>query len=159
MYRKEKIDLIYRIVCLLTFFFVIIFVQNSLTLVLLVLFLIFLLKTENDLVAAILYLLTFLLSMLSYVLDYFIILKMILIIDYGYYFVKKYDESILKKYLKNSQEKINNERKDTIKEEELFRFEELKTVQRNNENAYITMYLAFHLIFLFLIVLVSSCVT
>ena len=88
MFKKEKIEFSYRLVCLVTFCFVILFSNNILTLALLSFFFFFSTKGENNFVYTIFFFLTFVFFAFDYLGNYdYILSKMFLLISFLYYFL------------------------------------------------------------------------
>lgn len=159
MFEKEKIDLIYRVICLLTFMFVTLLVKNIITLAILILFFYFSIKKENDLVYFFLSILTFLSFAVGYVADNYTLLKLMLMIDYIYYFLSIPSVNALINSMLSRKKEESADLKGEIIEEELFRFKNIKNKKKKRElNLSGTIYLTFHLGILFLSIVVGSCV-
>lgn len=159
MFEKEKIDLIYRVICLLTFMFVTLLVKNIITLAILILFFYFSIKKENDLVYFFLSILTFLSFAVGYVADNYTLLKLMLMIDYIYYFLSIPSVNALINSMLSRKKEESADLKGEISEEELFRFKNIKNKKKKRElNLSGTIYLTFHLGILFLSIVVGSCV-
>ena len=159
MFEKEKIDLIYRVICLLTFMFVTLLVKNIITLAILILFFYFSIKKENDLVYFFLSILTFLSFAVGYVADNYTLLKLMLMIDYIYYFLSIPSVNALINSMLSRKKEESADLKSEMSEEELFRFKNIKNKKKKRElNLSGTIYLTFHLGILFLSIVVGSCV-
>lgn len=88
MYKKEKIDFTYRLVCLITFCFVILFSNNILTLAFLSLFFFLSTKNDNNLLYTIFFFITFVFLVFGYLSSSnYILSKAIIIVSYLYYFL------------------------------------------------------------------------
>lgn len=159
MFEKEKIDLIYRVICLLTFMFVTLLVKNIITLAILILFFYFSIKKENDLVYFFLSILTFLSFAVGYVADNYTLLKLMLMIDYIYYFLSIPSVNALINSMLSRKKEKSTDLENEMSEEELFRFKNIKNKKKKRElNLSGTIYLTFHLGILFLSIVVGSCV-
>lgn len=159
MFEKEKIDLIYRVICLLTFMFVTLLVKNIITLAILILFFYFSIKKENDLVYFFLSILTFLSFAVGYVADNYTLLKLMLMIDYIYYFLSIPSVNALINSMLSRKKEESADLENEMSEEELFRFKNIKNKKKKRElNLSGTIYLTFHLGILFLSIVVGSCV-
>ena len=87
MFKKNCVDLIYRVICLATFVFVILFSKSIVTLSALTVFFFFITKSDNDFLFIFFYLLSMLFFAVAYFVDNYVLLKIIAIIEYSYYFL------------------------------------------------------------------------
>lgn len=87
MFKKNCVDLIYRVICLCTFVVVIIFSKSLITLAALTIFFFFITKSDNDFLFIFFYLLSMLFFAIVYFTEDFLTLKLISIIEFSYYFL------------------------------------------------------------------------
>lgn len=132
MFPRKKIDLINVIFSLLAFVFVIVFVESITTLIILEVFFFIMTYKEGKIHYMICYLLAILSFLLGYVTEYLVIMKIILIIEYIYYFLD--DCCFIKTILRKKSEE---RRKIDISENEYYRFKE---VSHNNYLVFITVH-------------------
>ena len=139
MFKKDKIDFVYRLVCLITFCFVILFSNNILTLALLSFFFFLSTKNENN----ILYTFFFLFSFIFFAFGYlgennYFISKIFIIAGYLYYFL--IIPSITNKIKKNVDiyldKKFHIEEKNADKSSNE-NFDKIVDEKNNNEHNYI----------------------
>ena len=179
---KKEVDIFYRVICLIAFGIVIIFSNNIATYFLLGLFLLFGCLKKEKLNIFILIIIT----IIAFLINNFFLIKIILIIDYAFYFMgdnyikkdvskkstDKYYDTIYnsnKKKITNVLEKGDIDSKiikeiedktkvdlEKKKENLLLRYHQDKVYIKKN-NSDIIYYVAFHLIILFLSILIGSC--
>ncbi len=141
MFQNNRINIICRVVCLLTFIIVILFAHSFITLSLITLF--FYLFTRNDDIKLI-HLITIILFLISYFTNNSFILKMILVIDMMCYFlIKPYEEKIM-------YNNINCLNKYSIR---FFGVNNRKDIVDNNW--FHTIYVTIHLLILFITIMVG----
>lgn len=87
MFDKSKINLIYRIICLLVYIIVILFSENIATNIILSVLFLIITKKENNLFFIFLYFMTFMFFFVSHMNNNYMLFKTILVIDYIYYFL------------------------------------------------------------------------
>ena len=121
MFQNSKVNLILRIVCLLTYSLVIIFNHSFITLSLLTIFFYLFTRNEKDPLVFWWYIITILTYLFSYFTDNFYILKIVLITGLAYYFIvvpNKEDNIVEKRILTIDKYfirfKNNKKRKDVI---------------------------------------------
>ncbi len=159
MFKKDQIDLIYRVICLVAFIMVILFDNSLITLIGLE-FVFFLLtyKEEKAFYVA-LYLFSFIFSCLGYVAANYGLIKFILIIDYIVYYLNIPSLNILVKktidyYANNKKERDIKEESEEISENEYYRFKTNNNLKRHL-SLQETFYITIHLILLFISILVG----
>lgn len=164
MFKKESIDLIYRLICLITFLFVILFVNSIITLTLLLLLFLLLTKKENDFTFLCFSFLSFIFFVIAFMTDNYFLFKLMIIIGYTYYFlvipslgsiIQNSVDKIVGNTKKIVQEEIENEGE--VSETELIRFKNLgkKQVNKKGFDLNSTIYLTVHLGLLFISILVG----
>ena len=162
MFQKRKIDLLYRLICLLTFTIVIIFIRSFITLALLVL--IFYVFTKNDgrFLSVFLYIVTFLAFVVSYYANNFDLLKFVVILDFIYYFldIPTLEEMIDDMYTpkeKNEEVKEKPVKSSLINNDSYYvRFSGVPKKKKSKKgNFAITVYLTLHLVLLFVAIMVG----
>ena len=121
MFQNSKVNLILRIVCLLTYSLVIIFNHSFITLSLLTIFFYLFTRNEKDPLVFWWYIIPILTYLFSYFTDNFYILKIVLITGLAYYFIvvpNKEDNIVEKRILTIDKYfirfKNNKKRKDVI---------------------------------------------
>ncbi len=87
MFQNSKINIIYRLICLLSFVFVIVKVNSFITLSLLTIAFYLFTKSHNNLLLFWLHVITFIVYIISFITNNYIILRIILIIGLSYYFL------------------------------------------------------------------------
>ena len=142
MFPKNKINIIYRLLCLISYLIVIIIINNTRTIVILMTAFIFLGLCEMSFRNIELIVITLVLWWLSHLLNYTLLLKIILIIDYLFYYLDT------KYYLVEKEEKKMNE-KDYI------RFKYNKKNKKKGSNNITALYLTVHMTILFLAIMVG----
>ncbi len=182
---EEEISYYYRFICLITFIIVVLFSNNIVTYaILLVLVFIRNVKKQSILVDG-LFILTFITFILSIIFDNYVFLKLILIADYTIYFleitkisdVKIKEEknnkifniihAYNKKRILEKGDKIDNKIMNEVYQKSVADMNEKEEVQMlrfmdnkkysNNINSDDTLYVVFHLIILFVSILIGSC--
>ena len=173
---EKEIDIYYRYVCLLPFLVVIILSNNIITYILLgIMLFIGNMKKDN-----ILFLIMIIITFICFFINNLLLIKIVLMIDFLLYFIidnkKQIDNNFDSLYYKNKEkisnilkkgeidDKIMNEvyikTKNDIKmkqETSLLRFKKNKYYnQKDNLNN--ILYVSFHLIILFMSILIGSCV-
>ncbi len=182
MFKNNNISLICRIICLLTFVSVILFVDNLYVLGILAIIVFLLVRLDNNIFISILMVLNFIGFMVGYTCKYYILIRLLLVISYSYYYLKdnvKYKkieifsnyDIIYDKLFKRNQKKLKNIKegevidKDIIKNKTEYDLEEfknrgfVKTYQKNNNiSMQEIFYVLFHLFLLFISIIIGSCV-
>lgn len=145
MFPKSKIDLFYRVLCMLAYLGVIVFIDSFLTLLIITIaFYIFTIgekKVEN----IYLYVITFVLFVISLTIKNYLLLRVIVFLDYIYYFISapNYDDDLL------LEEEIT-------KDQKYIRFKKNKKIKRKEDNNMIcTLFVTIHLLLLLLSVMVG----
>ena len=87
MFPRNKVDLIYRLLCLLAFIFVIVFINSLVTLFIIALVFLVFSITEKRFENYFLYILTLVLFLICMSINNYFLLKIILIIDYVHYYL------------------------------------------------------------------------
>ena len=140
MFPKNKINIIYRLLCLISFIVVILLVNSVKSLIILFVAFSFFALCERNFKNIELIVVTLVTLGLSYLLGGYLLFRILLIIDYAIYFLdmEYYEE---------------DDEDDDISEEEYMRFEKKKEGKvTNNINA---IYLTVHLVILFIAILVG----
>ncbi len=157
----SKINIIYRLICLFTFLFVIIFVNNISTVFILFIIIFLLNIRSNDYKSSILLLLTFLIFIICYYFKKYDIFRIMVIVNYSYYFINYEKEDKEYKNIKKGEkidkiEESKEERKEILnvkkQENKLIRF-------GNNINYYNSdhtiFYIFIHLFLLFISIVIG----
>ena len=182
MFKNIYISLICRIICLLTFIIVIMFIDNIYTLAILTIFVFFMIGFNKGIFFIVLFILHIIGFMIGYFYNSYILFRLLLIISCSYYFINNYyyNERIIsntdnndiydKLYKKNKNKLLNiykeGELIDKIVKDKTDSDYELlkdKIIEKNNKkNNIITvqeiLYVFTHFAFLFLSIIIGSCV-
>jgi len=182
MFKNISISLICRIICLVTFFLVIIFIDNLYVLGILAFVNFILIGFGNNLLICIMVILNIIGFMIGYITESFLLLRILLIIDYSYYYLKDsmYKEKVKimnnKDILYDKIFKRNENKLRKIKEGEIVDKEIIKDKTDNDFREYanrglikslsikkgISMqevfYVLLHLFLLFVSIIIGSCV-
>ena len=157
MFDKKKIDLIYRIVCLITFCIVTMLVKSIITLSLLLLFFYLMVYKEKDFAFLAVCLITFIAFAIAIAANNYFLLRLMIMVGYAYYFlyIPSISTLVSKAVDKVYDKKVQTDDDDT--DEEIIRFKKKakKRVNKNDFNLPGTLYLTFHLGVLFLLILVG----
>ena len=146
MLQNNRIHILCRIICLITFVLVILHVNSFITLSLLTIA--FYLFTRNDInkVLSIWHIITIIVFIVSYLTSSYWILKIVLIIDLGYYFLNNtiFDNDVIKKT-------------NIVFDKYFIRFKNINKKGRNeiDSNLLYTIYLTVHLFILFISIMVG----
>lgn len=171
MFKKDDIDLIYRLICLVTFCFVILFSNNILTLILLSFFFFLNVKNENNFLYCLLFFLTFFFVAFEYFgnSSYFFS-KMVVIVSYCYYFLiipsfnkkiqNKMDGYLNKKYHLSKESKEEDTQDEKSEDEQSYiRFtKSRKSLLDSKSDLPTTIYVTYHLMVLFFMILLGGLV-
>lgn len=163
MFKKESIDLIYRLICLVTFLFAILFVNSIVTLTLLLLLFLLLTKKESDFTFLAFAFLSFIFFVVASMTDNYLLFKLIIIVGYAYYFLVIPNlvliiNNFVEKMVGSKKKVIDEEEVDEeISETELIRFKKLREKKVNTKGFDLnsTIYLTVHLGLLFISILVG----
>lgn len=182
MFKNYNISLICRIICLLTFVLVIIFIDNLYVLGILACIIFILVRLDNNIIISIIMILNFIGFMAGYVNGSFLLLRILLIISYSYYFLKDniYKEKVkiidnkdmlYDKILKRNENKIKSIMKGEIVDQEIIKdksdYDFMEYQHKGFEKKYsinkdISMqevfYVLVHLFLLFISIIIGSCV-
>ena len=138
MFPRNKINNFYRLLCLICYIVVIYMINGFNSLLMLLFTYIFLGLCERKFTHIELIVITMIIFGLCCMFDNYITLKIILIIDYIYYFLSPtYDEY------------------EPISKEEYIRFAKIKKKRKKYSNNIIAIYLTVHLVILFLTIMVG----
>lgn len=165
MFKKKEIDFIYRLICLLTFITVIVYVKSIVTLSILALFFVFLTRDDVRILALILYFVTAITFMACFSSIDFTLFRIALVFDTIYYFLiippidevvdkilgieKKIDKEKLEEKTEEVQSKLNTDNY-------YIRFSNKKKIAKKKKNADIcTIYITAHLLLLFIAIMVG----
>lgn len=165
MFNKMNVDIIYRLICLIVFSVVVLFVNSPITLGLLVLFFFLTTKNNNDFTFIILYIISFFFFAISYMSNNYSLMKLGIIIDYVFYFLNVPN---VKELLTNGVDKIIDKyvnKKDAIEdnleveesEDDLhyMRFSNNKEKERKKNDLVTVFYITVHFAVLFLSIMVG----
>lgn len=181
MFNNKEIKIIDRLVCLLTFILVILFIDNLYTLIILGLFIFSLVKFDDHFKRLFLIIFMLIGVILGYFYYNFILLRISLIIGFIVYFFYDYqkngkceiiyhNDDIYDKIYKRNEKKYNKIKKGELIDKEIikdktisdynelknninFSFSSLKSIS-SLEISYVTL----HLLFLFVSIILGSCV-
>ena len=142
MFPRNKVDLIYRLLCLLAFIFVIVFINSLVTLFIIALVFLVFSITEKRFENYFLYILTLVLFLICMSINNYFLLRVVLIIDYVHYYlnVSVLDDDIFDNELERNQKYI--------------RFKEEKKETKDN-NLLCTIFVTVHIIVLLLAIVVK----
>lgn len=138
MFNKKNVSIIYRVLCLICYVIVILLVDSVTTLMALTLVYCFLGLYDNDFRNIELIVITLFLLGIGYLFNYYLIFKIMLIIDYVIYFLNYIPVKSIKK----------------LSKKEYIRFSKLNKSEKGYSNT-IAVYLTVHLIVLFITILVG----
>lgn len=139
MFNKKNISIIYRILCLVCYVVVILLVNSLNTLIALSLVYCFLGLWENKFRNIELIVITLFLLGIGYLFNFYILFKLMLIIDYIVYFL---DYKTVKESIK-------------ITEKEYIRFSKIKKKNKKGSSNSIAVYITLHLVILFITIMVG----
>ncbi len=167
MFKKEKIDFTYRLVCLITFCFVILFSNNILTLAFLSFFFFLSTKNENNFLYTIFFFLTFVFLTFDYLGNFnFILSKFVIILSYLYYFliipsfsskVKRNVDNYLNKKFHIDEQIDETKDDDVVDDYDYIRFSKnrkKKVIKKSDLPT--TIYVTYHLVILFLTIVLGG---
>lgn len=149
MFKNDSISFIYRLLCLLTFIFVIIFVESYITLIMLGIFFFILTFKNYSLKDVSLSLLSFFVLLLGYFFNNYLFLRLILIVDYVFYYL---DVSMLNNRNKKEERKVKESK---IGENAYYRFNNKKKLLQSKITSMETLYLVVHFIILLFSIMVG----
>lgn len=138
MFKKENINIIYRILCLVCYTIVIFLVNSINTLIALTLFYILLGVLDNNFRSIEFIVITLFLLGIGYLFNYYLLFKIMLAIDYFIYFLNYIPVKNIKK----------------LSKKEYIRFSKLNKSKKGSRNA-IAIYLTIHLVVLFIAIMVG----
>ena len=138
MFNKKDINIIYRILCLICYAVVILFVNSLTTLIALTIVYCFLGLYDNNFRNIEFIIITLFLLGIGYLFNYYLLFKIMLIIDYFIYFLNYIPVKSIKK----------------LSKKEYIRFTKSKKNKKGSSNA-IAVYLTVHLIVLFIAIMVG----
>ncbi len=162
MFKKEDVNLICRLMCLITFSIVILFVRSSISLILLVLGFYIYVRNTFRFSTFIYCMITFLIFVICYNSNNYMALKLMLIFDYAHYFLSIPGLEDILNYLSFS----NKEEPKEVEEEAVpstlngdsyyIRFSNSpKHKKKKKADLINTFYITFHLFILFVVILVG----
>ena len=167
MFKKEKIDFIYRLVCLIAFGFVILFSNNILTLVILGFFFFFNTNNDNNFLYNIFSFLTFVFLAFDYLGNSnYILSKLVIIVSYLYYFliipsfsskVKRNVDNYLNKKFHIDEQIDETKDDDVVDDYDYIRFSKnrkKKVIKKSDLPT--TIYVTYHLVILFLTIVLGG---
>lgn len=138
MFKKENINIIYRILCLVCYTVVIFLVNSINTLIALTLFYILLGLLDNNFRSIEFIVITLFLLGIGYLFNYYLLFRIMLVIDYFIYFFNYIPVKNIKK----------------LSKKEYIRFSKLNKNKKGSSNT-IAIYLTIHLIVLFIAIMVG----
>lgn len=138
MFKKENINIIYRILCLVCYTVVIFLVNSINTLIALTLFYILLGLLDNNFRSIEFIVITLFLLGIGYLFNYYLLFRIMLVIDYFIYFLNYIPVKNIKK----------------LSKKEYIRFSKLNKNKKGSSNT-IAIYLTIHLIVLFIAIMVG----
>ena len=143
MFPRGKVDLLYRILCMLAYVSVIIFINSNTTLFIVILAFFLFTITERRFENYFLYGITALAFIISFTLGNYILLRIAVVIDYIYYFlsVETLDDEIMEVKRDQYYVRFDTKRKERIK--------------KQDNNVLCTLFVTVHLVLLLLTVLVG----
>ena len=141
MFPKNRINIIYRILCLLSFAVVIIMINSTITLSLLFFTYCILALSEKNFRNIEFVVVTFVLLLICYWLDNYILLKIMLLIDYAFYFLDT-------AYYIDDLEEVKISKKDYV------RFVNKKEKKKGTNNI-TAIYITLHLVLLVIAIVVG----
>ncbi len=163
MFEKKNIDLIYRIICLIVFFIVILFDRSLITLFVLALFFLLVTKNDNSFSFLFLYIFTFIMFCISYISNGYFLFKLSIIIDYCYYFlnipsVKMIVDKIVNKIINNNVSFRSDEEEQNESDNDYLRFKKSCKLNKkiiNKADFGTTLYVTVHFVILFISIMVG----
>ena len=143
MFPRGKVDLLYRILCMLAYVSVIVFINSNTTLFIVILAFFLFTIIERRFENYFLYGITILAFIISLTLDNYILLRIAVVIDYIYYFlsVETLDDEIMEVKRDQYYVRFDTKRKERIK--------------KQDNNILCTLFVTVHLVLLLLAVLVG----
>ena len=139
MFNKNNINIFYRILCLVCYAVVILLVNSLTTLIALTLVYCFLGLLDNNFRNIEFIVITLFLLGIGYLLDFYLLFKIMLIIDYFIYFLNYIPVKSIKK----------------LSKKEYMRFSKLNKNKKKGSSNAIAVYLTVHLIVLFIAIMVG----
>lgn len=183
MYQKNNVDYIFRLICLITFSVIIILTDNIYTLAILSIFVFFFINVLKNFFVSIILLINFIGFIVGYATGSLILFKISLMIIYIYYFLYNYEtdlkdeqknQDIYKKIFVRNENKISQKfKKGEVIDKEIIKdksdsdyndisFNYQFRFKNNNKKKNIAIfdvwYVVFHLTFLFISIMIGSCV-
>lgn len=149
MLQNKRINLFYRIICLIAFAIVVIKINNFIALSLLTIAFYLFTRNESNSLISLWHLITIVIFLISYFTNNYLILKIVLIIDLCYYF-----------FSIPSDELISTKKKTIVVDKYFLRFSRCDNKRKDiiSNNYLCTVYVTVHLLILFIIIMVSGCV-
>lgn len=149
MLQNKRINLFYRIICLIAFAIVVIKINNFIALSLLTIAFYLFTRNESNSLISLWHLITIVIFLISYFTNNYLILKIVLIIDLCYYFLSL-----------PSDELISTKKKTIVVDKYFLRFSRRDNKRKDiiSNNSLCTVYVTVHLLILFIIIMVSGCV-
>ena len=142
MFPKNKINIVFRLLCLLSFIAVIILIKSITTLIVLFLVYCFLAISERSFRDIEFIILSLLLLLVCYLFNNYILFRAVLLIEYIFYFI---DTSY---YIEDDEEV-------QISQNEYVRFAKVKKKKKKGSSNIAAIYLTVHLVLLFLAIMVG----
>lgn len=149
MLQNKRINLFYRIICLIVFAIVVIKINNFIALSLLTIAFYLFTRNESNSLISLWHLITIVIFLISYFTSNYLILKIVLIIDLCYYFLSLPGDEL-----------ISTKKKTIVVDKYFLRFSRRDNKRKDiiSNNSLCTVYVTVHLLILFIIIMVSGCV-
>ena len=142
MFPKNKINIVYRILCLICYSLVILLINNNASLIVLLILYCILALLEKSFRNIELIIISIILLWVSYLLKNYVLFRIILLIDYSFYFI---DASY---YIA--------EERSIVKENDYIRFKKVNKKNKKGLNNMLAMYLTVHLVVLLLVIVIGG---
>ena len=142
MFPKNKINIVYRILCLICYSLVILLINNNASLIVLLILYCILALLEKSFRNIELIIISIILLWVSYLLKNYVLFRIILVIDYSFYFI---DASY---YI--------GEERSIVKENDYIRFKKVNKKNKKGLNNMLAMYLTVHLVVLLLVIVIGG---
>ena len=142
MFPKNKINIVYRILCLICYSLVILLINNNASLIVLLILYCILALLEKSFRNIELFIISIILLWVSYLLKNYVLFRIILLIDYSFYFI---DTSY---YI--------GEERSIVKENDYIRFKKVNKKNKKGLNNMLAMYLTVHLVVLLLVIVIGG---
>ena len=144
MFPKSKINLFYRILCMLAYIGVIIFINSFITLLVLTISFFILTISEKKVENLFLYVITIIIFVICLTVKNYLYLRIIVCFDYIFYFLSAIDYS--EEYIEE----------DIVRDQNYIRFKTIKKIKKKESNNMLcTAFVLMHMILLLLAIVVG----